>query len=792
MAELTMNPNTQAMGVRDDSPTVSVHWDKVVQAAITTEKVGPTISSRAYAMMHTAIYDAWAASDDVADGVHYDGAIDRGDDAIADAMSHAAHGVLVAMFPERATEFDAKLRELGLEPDADTPEAELGREAAEAILLARVGDGTTANSGDGANQLNGYAAPVGTDGDPIYSVINNGPGQVTDIERWTPENVPIDPEDADPEQTFLTPHWGEVTPFGLVSGDVHRPEAPEPFFLVEGATLDIYEGTITLADGSVVPVSKELIGTIINPAFVAQAQRVVDASADLTAEHKLIAEFWEDGDDTSFPPGNAMTLAQFVSARDDHTEAQDARMFLAVANGQMDAGIASWESKTHYDYARPVRVIRELGRLGLIGEDGVDEMTGERGHVIRAWGGPGEGTRTILAENWLPYQPPGGNPSPPFAEYVSGHSTFSAAGAEILRMFARSDKFGGSLTFPSGSSRFEPGTTPGESVILSWDTFTEAADQSGLSRIYGGIHFDDGDLNGRALGRDVARDAFAAAMGYIQGIGDGRADDVIVRSGSDDMIAGLKGDDRITTGKGSDGIVHMAGDGDDVIADFDVNGGRRQQNGGERDFDTLILSGHGVLDGEYATYAELRQLVRAIENDGDGRTDAIIKGRDLVLAFGAGGSVTLEGVVRTLGGKRSLMTLGADNGRVAGTNGHDRLRATAGDARYDGGRGDDVIRTGGGRDTIAFRSGDGHDTVRDFDVDGGHERSFDTLRLSGFGRFDGSYSTTGEILWLIDALNGDDDRETEAKLGRRHLELTFADGSAITLRNVTKDLHRRA
>ena len=256
------------------------------------------------------------------------------------------------------------------------------------------------------------------------------------------------------------------------------------------------------------------------------------------------------------------------------------------------------------------------------------------------------------------------------------------------------------------------------------------------------------------------------------------------------MVAGLKGDDRITTGDGLDGIVHMAGDGDDVITDFDVNGNKRRHNGGERDFDTLILSGHGALDGEYATYAELRQLVRAIETDGDGRTDAVVRGRDLVLAFGAGGSVTLEGVVRTLGGKRSLIALGADNGRTAGTNGDDRLRATKGDARYDGGRGDDVIRTGGGRDTITFRSGDGHDTVRDFDVNGGHERSFDTLRLSGFGRFDGSYSTAGEILWLVDALNGDDDRRTKAKLGRRHLELTFADGSAIMLKNVAKDLAR--
>ena len=788
MAALNVDLRTQFMTVDHGSPTASVHWDKVAQNAVAAEKSGPTIGSRTAAMVHTAIYDAWAAGDDTADGVYYDDDVDWTDEQIAVAMSHAAHAVLTWLFPHRVEQFNEKLAELGLEVHDPSPEAAMGRAAASALIGAR--------ANDGSNQWNGYAMPE-TEGDPIYSVVNGGPGVMTDIERWTPENVPIDPEDAMPEQTFLTPQWGDVTPFGMESGDAHRPPPPEPFFLVEGAKLDMYGGTVSLPDGTEMPLSRDLIGTVINPAFIAQAQRVVDASADLTAEHKLIAEFWEDGDGTSYPPGNALTLAQFVSARDGHDQGQDAKMFLAVANAQMDAGIASWESKTHYDYARPVRVIRELGRLGLIGEPGVDELTGEQGHVIRAWGGPGEGTRTILAENWLPYQPPGGNPSPPFAEYVSGHSTYSSAGAEILRMFARSDRLDQSLTFPAGSSRFEPGVTPdGEDVVLSWETFTEAADESGISRIYGGIHFDHGDQNGRILGRDVARDSFAAALGFMQGIGDGKGDDTINGSADDDILAGLKGNDTITTGDGLDGVVHMAGDGADRITDFDVNGrwnrnredGGRRADGGEQDFDTLILSGHGALDGEYATAAELRGLVEAIESDGDEATQAMVFGRDLLLDFGADGSITLEGVIGQLGGRQSLFELGAEDGRTRGTDGDDRLRGTKGDATYDGGAGDDVIRTGGGRDTIAFGPGGGNDVVRDFDVDGGGETSFDTLEISGFGALDGRYSTAAELMGLAAALNGDDDEGTRADLGRRHLTLTFPDGSSLTLKRVADDL----
>ena len=218
-----------------------------------------------------------------------------------------------------------------------------------------------------------------------------------------------------------------------------------------------------------------------------------------------------------------MTFAQFVSARDDNSIDEDAQLFMAMGNAVMDAGIATWEAKVFYDYARPVRAIRDLGELGLIGEMGTDDVTGETGFVIEAWGGIdpdtgfGRGTQTILAENFVTFQLPGGNVSPPFAEYTSGHSAFSAAGATVLQLFTGSDAFGGQVTFDADSIIFEDGV-PDVETTLAWDTFTEAADEAGLSRLYGGIHFNEGDINGRTVGVDVGTSAFENAQLFFNGL----------------------------------------------------------------------------------------------------------------------------------------------------------------------------------------------------------------------------------------------------------------------------------
>ena len=89
--------------------------------------------------------------------------------------------------------------------------------------------------------------------------------------------------------------------------------------------------------------------------------------------------------------------------------------------------------------------------------------------------------------------------------------------AEILKRFTHNDRFGGSVTLPAGSSRVEPGAVPASDLTLSWPTFSDAANQAGMSRRYGGIHFEQGDLDARATGRVVARLAWQRAQDHWDG-----------------------------------------------------------------------------------------------------------------------------------------------------------------------------------------------------------------------------------------------------------------------------------
>lgn len=211
-----------------------------------------------------------------------------------------------------------------------------------------------------------------------------------------------------------------------------------------------------------------------------------------------------------------------MSARYEYDDATDAQLFLAMGNAMFDAAIAAWDAKVVYDYARPVQVIRDLGKLGLIGEPGIDELTGEAGFVISAFGGydpvtgEGLGTRTILADNFVTYQDPQGGYSPPFAEYVSGHSTFSGAAASVLTSFSGDTAFGASTILPAGGSNFDP-TFPTTSMMLSWADFETAAQEAGLSRIYDGIHFQDGNSAGLDMGETAGSLAVDLAEQFATG-----------------------------------------------------------------------------------------------------------------------------------------------------------------------------------------------------------------------------------------------------------------------------------
>jgi hypothetical protein len=218
---------------------------------------------------------------------------------------------------------------------------------------------------------------------------------------------------------------------------------------------------------------------------------------NLTEYQKVVAEYWSDGAGTVTPAGHWMELTQQVSRRDHNSLDTDAKLFFAVANGQSDAAVACWYIKRYYDSVRPITAVRYLFH----------------GRPIPGWGGPNKGTVTIDGGQWLPYQQ-ATFPTPPFPEYVAGHSTLSFSAAAILAAFTGSDRFGSSVTIPRNSLTFER-NFPTTDITLTWPTFSETAAQVGMSRRYGGIHFQDGDLDGRALGAAIGQITWTTAQQYF-------------------------------------------------------------------------------------------------------------------------------------------------------------------------------------------------------------------------------------------------------------------------------------
>src|SRR5438445_9163353 len=362
------------------------------------------------------------------------------------------------------------MRSLGFDPnnkstDPTTPVG-VGNVAAAALLEFR--------HGDGSNQLGGYADYTGfsSPNDPMDIRVPFNPQGVHEPNAWQQLRY-VDKFGNVVMPNFVGAQWQHVTPFALSSASQLR------------------SATGPAGSGST--------------KYLAQAQALLELSAGLTDEHKMIAEYWADGPNSELPPGHWNLFGQFVSRRDDHGAGEvgvdaDVKLFFALTNAIFDASICCWDGKRAFASVRPITALRYLFE----------------GQQVLAWAGPYRGTRVIAGEDWFPYQPTT-FPTPPFPEYSSGHSTFSAAGAEILRLFTKSDRFGASVTLPAGSSRTEPGVVPAHDLTLSWATFSQAADQAGISRRYGGIHFEQGDLDGRRTGRMVAQMAWDKAQSYLDG-----------------------------------------------------------------------------------------------------------------------------------------------------------------------------------------------------------------------------------------------------------------------------------
>lgn len=326
------------------------------------------------------------------------------------------------------------------------------------------------------------------------------------------------------------------------------PASPEMIDISPGATGN---NTLGANDGT---------GHALNPAT---GQPYAPNPVRLADFGRVLAEFWADGPASETPPGHWNTIANQVSDTPGFEKRfkgtgpvledleWDVKMYFALNAALHDAAVAAWGVKARYDYVRPITGIRHMGGLGQSSDPDlqsyhpnglplipglIEIVTPEtaapggrhagifpRTIVIRSWlGEPASssevgGVGWIRATSWKPYQQ-STFVTPAFAGYVSGHSTFSRAGAEVLTSITGNPYFPGGLathTAAPGSLEFEYG--PSSAVQLQWATYYDAADQAGLSRLYGGIHFAADDGPGRIIGSKVGKAAFREALSYIDG-----------------------------------------------------------------------------------------------------------------------------------------------------------------------------------------------------------------------------------------------------------------------------------
>lgn len=384
-----------------------------------------------------------------------------------------------------------------------------------------------------------------------------------------------------PIQNYLGAQWLGVRAFGLTRDDTSKPwidPGPPPrlnkvgdaAFRSNVVAMILYSSQLTPDDGIEMDASPGAFGNNtlgtndghghpINPATGLPYAPNMVKRGDFA---RVLAEFWADGPNSETPPGHWNVLANYVADNTNFVKRVggtgpvvddlewDVKSYLVVNAAVHDAACAAWGLKRYYNGWRPISAVRYMGQLGQSSDpslpsfntNGLPLITnlielvtkasaapGGRhagltpGKIaILAWPGPPpdptnhhSGVKWIHADFWIPYQRTN-FVTPAFPGYISGHSTFSRAGAEALAAITGSPFFPGGIgTYTFSKLSFEQG--PSAPVQLQWATYYDAADQAGLSRIWGGIHPPVDDFTGRRTGAQCGQQAFALARKYWDG-----------------------------------------------------------------------------------------------------------------------------------------------------------------------------------------------------------------------------------------------------------------------------------
>ncbi len=553
------------------NPTWSVarRWDEALLDAIRRALPNPPVHARNLFHVSVAMWDAWAAYDSTASGYIFKGKLHAGDVNVArnESISYAAYRVLTARFikavgaDKSLSEFDdlmdALCYPIGATTTGGDSPAAIGNQIAQAVL--------DYGKADGSNEVNGYTDPTYKPVNPPLIVAKPGITLV-DPNRWQPlqlENmisqngIPV----ANGVQQAVGPHWGHVTPFAIpVGGASGTPIDPGPqprlgdpltdaVFHIQAVEVLRDSSLLDASIGLPIDISPRAIGANhlgsndghgypLNPVTGGPYATDIVRQGDF---YRAVVEFWADGPASETPPGHWNVIANTASD-------------LLAPNLRIGGigPVAAWGLKGYYDGIRPISMIRYMASRGQSSDpsgasynrDGLplvpglielitdtragapmSALVGHEGEIaVRAWrGNPADPTTQsspvtwILGTAWVPYQLPT-FVTPSFQGYISGHSTFSRAAAEVLTAITGSQYFPGGLfesTVKRGSFRVEAG--PSADIVLQWATYYDAADQAGQSRLYGGIHVQADDFTGRVVGSTCGKDAWAVAQRYYSG-----------------------------------------------------------------------------------------------------------------------------------------------------------------------------------------------------------------------------------------------------------------------------------
>ncbi|MBL8764733.1 MAG: vanadium-dependent haloperoxidase [Phycisphaerae bacterium] len=261
------------------------------------------------------------------------------------------------------------------------------------------------------------------------------------------DTPPIVPDGAEPGQWRRTPpgfqdpalpHWGTVAPWGVATA-AQFGAGPRPS-LTSRAYTDAYNQVKELGAAN---------------------------SATRTADQTDTAFLWRAGPNSVTPPGMWNQIAQQAAESRGLNLLANARLFALLGMAEADAAVTVWRTKYTELFWRPVTAI-QLG-----GADTNDQTQGDPA--------------------WAPLF---GTPNHP--SYASGHSTFSAAAAAVLRDFIGTDVF----TF----------TVEGDNRARQYLDFTSAMNEAGMSRIYGGIHWSFDNEAGLASGAAIGDWIFSTQL----------------------------------------------------------------------------------------------------------------------------------------------------------------------------------------------------------------------------------------------------------------------------------------